>query len=159
MHDSVCKGIEGFMQRHLRIHNVADNGRFPVRVEEMFTEFSCEGIKGKIISKELILIVFDPIVYFDILEGHEDIPYFVFIHDFAFVEVGVEILNELSKDIRKKGFGPRETLVALGVFRDCKDFKNKKHPRHAPEPSALSSIFPKHCQSIPEHFQSIFKAS
>ena len=46
---------------------------------------------------------FDPVVYFDILEGHEDIPDFVFVWDFAFVEVRVEILNELSEDGRGDG--------------------------------------------------------
>ena len=120
LHDSVCKGIEGFMQCHLRTHNVADNGRFPVRVKGAFMEFSCERIKGKIISKELILIVFDPIVYFDILEGHEDIPNFVFIHDFALVEVGVEILNELSEDGRGDGTHCEDWSGFLSVMEfDC----------------------------------------
>ena len=66
-------------------------------------EFHCKRIKGKVISEKLILVIFDPIVYFDILEGHEDIPDFVFISDFAFVEVRVEILDELSKDGRGDG--------------------------------------------------------
>jgi len=33
--------------------------------------------------------------------------------------------------IRKKGFGPKETQVALGVSRDSKDIKDSKTPREA----------------------------
>jgi hypothetical protein len=34
-----------------------------------------------------------------------------------------------NKSIRKKGFGPRETQVALGISRDCKDTKDTKYLR------------------------------
>jgi len=51
--------------------------------------------------------------------------------------------SELCKSIRKKGFGPEETQVALGVSRDYKDFKDKKYPGHAPKQSPLSLNWPK----------------
>jgi hypothetical protein len=43
------------------------------------------------------MIVFDPVVDFYILERHEDVLDFIFIRYFAFVEVGVEVLYELSE--------------------------------------------------------------
>ena len=68
----------------------------------------------------------------------------------------------LLPSIRKKGFGPKETQVALGVSRDSKDIKDSKSPRFAPKQSPLmfnlAKAPPKHCQSIPEYSQSIFKA-
>jgi len=59
--------------------------------------------------------------------------------------------------IRKKGFGPGETQVALGVSRDYKHFKDTKTPRQTLEKCPLGLNCPEHSQSIPEHSQRIFR--
>ena len=41
--------------------------------------------------------------------------------------VNQEIEAYLSIYIRKKGFGPEETQVALGISRDCRDTKDTKY--------------------------------
>ena len=45
-------------------------------------------------------IVLDPVVNFYVLKLHEDIMNFVFVGDFAFVKVRIEILNELRENGR-----------------------------------------------------------
>jgi hypothetical protein len=54
----------------------------------------------------------------------------------------LEATND-AYNIRKRGFGPEETQIALGVSRDYKNFKDKKCPGHAPELSPLSLNRPK----------------
>ena len=48
----------------------------------------------------MVLIVLDPVVNFYVLKLHEDIMNFVFVGDFAFVKVRIEILNELRENGR-----------------------------------------------------------
>ena len=69
-------------------------------VEESLPEFSCEVLESVSFCQELILIVFDPIIDFDVLEQHENITDFIIVINFAFVKVRVKVL-ELSEDCRR----------------------------------------------------------
>ena len=103
------------------VHDSTDNGRLPVGVKETLAEFCCECVEGIILTQELFLIVFDPVIDFDILERHEDVVDFIFIADFTFVKVGIEVLNELCEDggrdrsLRQDGGG----FVCVVEFNCC----------------------------------------
>ena len=56
------------MRCHLGIYDVADDGGLPVRVQEALAEFCGESFEGVIDRKKLFLVIFDPVIDFDILE-------------------------------------------------------------------------------------------
>ena len=103
LHDSVCKCGKRFCGSHFGVNNVANDREFPVRIEEAQAKFRGECLEGESICHELILIVFDPIVDFNVLEGHQYVPNLVLICDFAFMEVRFEVLDQLRKDGRGDG--------------------------------------------------------
>ena len=70
-------------------------------VKESLPEFGCEVLEGVSFCQELILIVFYPIIDFDVLERHENIMDFIIVINFAFVKVRVKVLKELSEDCRR----------------------------------------------------------
>ena len=61
-------------------------------VEEVFAKFGCEGFEGVAISEKFFLIIFNPIIDLNVLEGHKRVTDFVFVFDFTLVEVGIEVL-------------------------------------------------------------------
>lgn len=71
-----------------------------MRVEETFAKFCSKFLEGVVLSDESVMIIFDPVVYFDVLEGHEDTSYFFFVGDFTLVKVGVKVLDELCENGR-----------------------------------------------------------
>jgi hypothetical protein len=85
----------------LRIYDITDDGTFPVRIEKTFTQFQGEGLESEVIREEEIMVVFDPVVNFYVLEGHQYVLDFVLIWDFAFAKVGIEILDELGEYCRR----------------------------------------------------------
>ena len=76
-----------------------------MRVQEPFTELCSECIEGKIISKEANLIVFYPIVDFNVLEGHKYIANFVLVWYFTFMEIRIEVLDELGENCGRDATG------------------------------------------------------
>ena len=65
----------------------------------------------------------------------------------------LSILTSDTKHIRKKGFGPRETQVALGVSRDSKDLKDyqrSKEPRLLPKLTHKCRIYLKTPRDTPK---------
>ena len=72
-----------------------------MRIKEVFLKFGSKRFKCITVYEKHVVIVLNPIVNFDILEGHQYISNFIFICDFSFVEVRSEILYELRKDSRR----------------------------------------------------------
>jgi hypothetical protein len=67
--------------------------------------------------------------------------------------------HQQMKVIRKKGFGPRETQVALGVSRDFKDSKDTKYPRLLSKLTCKCSNYLETPQRHPKTSQSLHKVS
>ena len=99
----------------MEVDNHADDRRFPMWIEEMFSQFSSEGFKRVTVCEESVVVILNPIVNFDVLEGHQYISNFIFVCDFALVEVRSEILYELSEDCRRDSASSKNWCSFVGV--------------------------------------------
>ena len=45
------------MGSHLRVHNCANDGQFPMRVKELLAEFSCESLESIIGCEKLFFLI------------------------------------------------------------------------------------------------------